>query len=45
MMYEIVPGFIAASLAIWLVSKMTASVPEDRLVLFGQAAEAARAGR
>lgn len=44
-MYEIVPGFIAASLAIWLVSKVTAKVPEDRLALFGRAADAARAGR
>ena len=43
-LYEIVPGFIAASLAIWLVSKVTAKVPADRLVMFGRAADMAARG-
>ncbi len=44
-MYEIVPGFIASSLAIWLISRFTAKVPPDRLVMFGRAADAAARGR
>lgn len=40
-LYEIVPGFIASALAIWLVSRVTAKPPADRLALFGQAADAA----
>jgi sodium/proline symporter len=40
-LYEIVPGFIASALAIWLVSSVTAKVPGDRLVLFGRAADMA----
>jgi sodium/proline symporter len=43
-LYEIIPGFIAASAAIWLVSLISAKVPADRLVLFGRAADAAKAG-
>ncbi|MEQ1508901.1 MAG: sodium/proline symporter PutP [Sphingopyxis sp.] len=41
-LYEIVPGFFAASIAIWLVSKVTAKPAADRLALFGRAADAAR---
>ncbi|MEQ1687766.1 MAG: sodium/proline symporter PutP [Sphingopyxis sp.] len=41
-LYEIVPGFIAASIAIWAVSKVTAKPDAERLTLFGTAAEAAR---
>lgn len=40
-MYEIVPGFIASAIAIWAVSRMSAKVPDDRLELFGRAADAA----
>ena len=43
-LYEIIPGFAAAALAIWLVSKASVAVPADRLVLFGRAADAARSG-
>lgn len=41
-MYEIVPGFIAASITIWAVSKVTEKPDADHLALFGRAAEAAR---
>ena len=41
-MYEIVPGFIAGSLAIWIVSKLTPP-PSDAIInQFNQAAEAAK---
>lgn len=43
-LYEIVPGFIASSLAIWLVSRMTAAPPADRIIMFEAAAAAARPG-
>lgn len=42
-MYEIVPGFIASAIAIWLVSKLSAAPPADRIALFERAATAARA--
>jgi hypothetical protein len=42
-MYEIVPGFIASALAIWLVSRLSAAPPADRIALFDRAATAARA--
>lgn len=42
-MYEIVPGFIASGLAIWLVSKLSTAPPADRIALFDQAAAAALA--
>ncbi|MEQ1724515.1 MAG: sodium/proline symporter PutP [Sphingopyxis sp.] len=41
-MYEIVPGFIAASIAIWVVSKVTAKPDDEHLALFARAADAAR---
>jgi sodium/proline symporter len=44
-LYEIVPGFFASALAIWAVSRVTARVPADRLVMFGHAADAARVAR
>jgi SSS family solute:Na+ symporter len=43
-LYEIIPGFAAASLAIWLVSLRSARVPTDRVTMFDRAAEAAKAG-
>ena len=42
-LYEIVPGFIAASLAIWLVSKFTAAPSADRLEIFDAAVAEAKA--
>lgn len=44
-LYEIVPGFAVASLVLWLVSRATAKVPDDRLHIFNRAAEAASARR
>ena len=41
-LYEIVPGFCVASITIWLVSRVSAKVPADRLALFSRAADAAR---
>ncbi|MEK6541736.1 MAG: sodium/proline symporter PutP [Pseudomonadota bacterium] len=41
-MYEIVPGFAAASIAIWAVSKVTERPDADHLTLFGRAADAVR---
>ena len=43
-LYEIVPGFIASSLAIWLVSRMTVAPSEAIEKQFDEAATAARAG-
>lgn len=43
-MYEIVPGFIAASLAIWLVSRMTPEPSADTLRQFDEAAGLATRG-
>ena len=43
-MYEIVPGFILSSLAIWLVSRMTAAPSRAIEAQFDAAAVAARAG-
>ncbi|HXG99340.1 MAG TPA: sodium/proline symporter PutP [Sphingomicrobium sp.] len=43
-MYEIVPGFIAASLATWLVSLATPPPPESIERTFDEAALAAKAG-
>ena len=43
-LYEIVPGFIASSLAIWLVSRMTAAPSEAIERQFDEAASAARTG-
>ena len=43
-MYEIVPGFILSSLAIWLVSRMTAAPSPAIEAQFDAAAVAARAG-
>lgn len=42
MMYEIVPGFIAAGIGLWLVSKLTTQPDAERLALFARAADAAR---
>lgn len=42
-LYEIVPGFIAASLAIWLVSKFTPAPASDRLEIFDAAVAEAKA--
>lgn len=42
-LYEIIPGFVASSLAIWVMSKLTAKVPEDRVVMFDAAAARATA--
>jgi solute:Na+ symporter, SSS family len=42
--YEIVPGFIASSLAIWLVSLQTPQPAEAIAEQFDAAALAARAG-
>lgn len=44
MLYEIVPGFILASLAIWLVSKMTAVPSTEITTQFDAAAKAAIPG-
>jgi sodium/proline symporter len=41
-LYEIVPGFIASSLTIWLVSKATAEPAADIQAQFDQAAAAAK---
>jgi sodium/proline symporter len=41
-LYEIVPGFVASSLAIWLVSRMTAAPSEAIDRQFDEAASAAR---
>jgi sodium/proline symporter len=41
-MYEIVPGFIAAAIAIWLVSRATPTPNAQVLALFDQAARATR---
>ena len=43
-LYEIVPGFIASSLAIWLVSRATAAPSEAIEKQFDEAAIAARPG-
>ena len=43
-LYEIVPGFLASSLAIWLVSRATAAPAEAIENQFDEAAGAARAG-
>ena len=43
-MYEIVPGFIASSLAIWLVSKATPPPSPETIAEFEQAAIAAKPG-
>ena len=43
-MYEIVPGFIASSLAIWLVSKATPPPSAETIAEFDQAALAAKPG-
>ena len=43
-LYEIVPGFIASSLAIWLVSRATAAPSEAIEKQFDEAATAARPG-
>jgi sodium/proline symporter len=43
-LYEIVPGFIASSIAIWLVSRATAAPSEAIEKQFDEAATAARAG-
>ncbi|MGH6705197.1 MAG: sodium/proline symporter PutP [Sphingomicrobium sp.] len=43
-LYEIVPGFIASSLVIWLVSRATAAPSEAIERQFDEAATAARAG-
>lgn len=44
-LYEIVPGFAASALAIWLVSRLTAAPPADRIDMFEAAAAAARPQR
>ncbi|HET9354606.1 MAG TPA: sodium:proline symporter, partial [Sphingomicrobium sp.] len=41
-MYEIVPGFLASSLAIWLVSKATAEPSPEIQAQFDEAAAAAK---
>ena len=41
-LYEIVPGFAAASLALWLASLFTARPDEPHLAMFARAADAAR---
>jgi sodium/proline symporter len=43
-LYEIVPGFIASSIAIWLVSRATAAPSEAIKKQFDEAASAARVG-
>ena len=43
-LYEIVPGFIASSLAIWLISRATPAPSDEIGKEFDAAAEAARAG-
>jgi len=43
-LYEIVPGFIASSIAIWLVSRATAAPSEAIERQFDEAAAGAQAG-
>ena len=43
-LYEIVPGFVASSLAIWLVSRATAAPSDDIGREYDAAVEAAKAG-
>jgi fructose-specific phosphotransferase system IIC component len=44
-MYEIVPGFIAGALAIWIVSKLTQPPSAEIIAQFNAAAEAAKVAR
>lgn len=44
-LYEIVPGFAAGAIAIWLVSRMTTAPAEERLATFDAAIAEARAAQ